>query len=237
MKVRLNKFLSECGIASRRKSEEYIKEGRVAINNKIVTELAFFVDDEKDIVTLDGEKIKSQKKVYFLLNKPRSFVTTTDDEKGRRKVTDLINTNQKIYPVGRLDYDTTGVLLLTNDGEFTNFLTHPKNKIPRVYKATLNRKLEEDDRLKLTKGITLDGRKSKFEEIKFLKKNVQEKVIVTATEGRNHFVKRMFEILGYRVTVLERIMFGPFDVEGLPSGSYRKLSYSEIENVYKTYNK
>lgn len=237
MKVRLNKFLSECGVASRRKSEEYINEGRVAVNGKTVNSLSFFVDDEIDVVTLDGEKIKTQKKVYYLLNKPRSFVTTTDDEKGRRKVTDLIKSQHKIYPVGRLDYDTTGVLILTNDGEFTNFLTHPKNNIPRVYKASLNRKLEEEDRLKLVKGIILDGRKSKFTEITFPKKHVYEKVLVTATEGRNHFVKRMFEILGYKVTSLERITYGPFDVKGIPVGGYRKLSYSEIENVYKIYSK
>lgn len=237
MKVRLNKFLSECGVASRRKAEEFIKEGRVTVNNKIVTELSFFVDPNTDVICLDGEKIKQQRKVYFLLNKPRSIITTTSDEKGRRKVTDLIKTNQKIYPVGRLDYDTTGVLLLSNDGEFTNFLTHPKNKIPRVYKAILNKRLEEDDRLKLTKGILLDGKKSKFDEIKFVKKNVHEKVFVTASEGRNHFVKRMFEVLGYKVISLERIKYGPFDVKGLPLGSYRILSYSEIENVYKLYSK
>lgn len=237
MKVRLNKFLSECGIASRRKSEELIKEGRVMVNSKVVTELSTFVDDEKDIITLDGEKIQPKKKVFYLLNKPRSFVTTTEDEKGRRKVTDLIKTNQKIYPVGRLDYDTTGVLILTNDGELTNFLTHPKNKIPRIYKATLNKKLEEEDRLKLLKGIMLDGRKSRFDEIEFPKKHVREKVLVTALEGRNHFVKRMFEILGYKVTSLERIKYGPFDLQGLQTGNYRKLSYSEIENVYKMYSK
>ncbi len=237
MKVRLNKFLSECGIASRRKSEEFINEGRVAVNGKVVAELSFFVDEEKDIVTLDGEKIKAQKKVYYLLNKPRGFVTTTDDEKGRRKVTDLIKSNQKIYPVGRLDYDTTGVLLLTNDGDFTNFLTHPKNKIPRVYKVFLNRKLSEDDRNKLIKGVFLDGRRSRFDKIEYIKKNVYEKVIVTATEGRNQFVKRMFEILGYNVTSLERISYGIFDVNDIPAGNYKKLSYSEIENVYKTYSK
>lgn len=236
MKVRLNKFLSECGIASRRKSEEYIKEARVSVNGKIVTELASIIDEEKDIVALDGEKIKPKKKVYFLLNKPRGYVTTTDDEKGRRKVTDLIKTNQKIYPVGRLDYDTTGVLILTNDGDFTNFLTHPKNKIPRIYKASLNKKLMEEDRLKLLKGIFMDGRKSRFDEIQFVKKNILEKVYVTATEGRNHFVKRMFEIIGYRVTSLERISYGIFNVKEMPAGSYRKLDLSEIEKVYKTYN-
>lgn len=132
MKIRLNKYLSECGIASRRKSEELIKEGRITVNNKTITEL-FYTVDEKDIVAFDGEIIRAEKKIYFLLNKPKGYITTTSDEKGRKKVTDLINCKQKIFPVGRLDYDTTGVLLLTNDGDFSNFLTHPKNKIPRVY--------------------------------------------------------------------------------------------------------
>jgi 23S rRNA pseudouridine2605 synthase len=236
MKVRLNKFLSECGIASRRKSEEFINDGRISLNGKLVTELSTIVDTETDSVTLDGEKIKPQKHVYFLLNKPRGFITTTSDEKERKKVTDLIKTNQKIFPVGRLDYHTTGVLLLTNDGDFSNFLTHPKNKVPRVYKATLNRKLEEDDRLKLLKGLILDGRKSHFHQIEFIKKNIREKVKVVTNEGRNHFVKRMFETIGYRVTNLERTEFGSFTIENIPVGHYIKLSYHDIEKIYKTYS-
>lgn len=235
MKVRLNKFLSECGIASRRKSEEFIKDGRISVNGKTITDLAFFLDDATDIVMLDGEKIKPLKKVYFLLNKPRGYITTTDDEKGRKKVTDLIKTNQKIFPVGRLDYDTTGVLLLTNDGDFTNYLTHPKNHIPRVYDVTLNATLSIEDKEKLLKGIILDRRKSKFEEIRPIHKNQYDKVRITTVEGRNHFVKRMFGYLGYHVEKLERVSFGNFDVKGIPDGSYRKLSYDDIQNFYKTY--
>lgn len=237
MKIRLNKFLSDCGVASRRKSEDFIKEARIAVNGKTITELSFSIDEEKDIVTLDGERIKPQKKVYFVLNKPKGFITTTSDEKGRRKVTDLIKTNQKIFPVGRLDYDTTGVLLLTNDGDFSNFLTHPRNNVPREYFVVLNKALTEEDRLKLTKGILLDGRKSKFEKMNFPKKKVYNKVTVVTVEGRNHFVKRMFHMLGYYVEALERTTFGPYEVKDIKTGLYKKLSYTEIEKIYKLYGK
>lgn len=237
MKVRLNKFLSECGIASRRKSEEYIKEGRVTVNGKIIIDLAFSFDPDHDIISLDGEKIKPQKKVYYLLNKPKGFITSTDDEKGRRIVTDLIETKVKIFPVGRLDYDTTGVLLLTNDGDFSNFITHPSNKVPREYKVTLHKELTEDDKFKYLKGITLDRRRSRFEAISFVTKTTHDKVFVTTIEGRNHFIKNMFAALGYFVDRLERISYGGFNVKGMPNGSYRLLSQHEIRKIYETYGK
>lgn len=237
MKIRLNKFLSECGVASRRKSEEFILEGRVSVNGETITQLSFMVDEVNDIVMLDGEKIKPKKKVYFLLNKPKGYITTTNDEKKRKKVIDLIDTNYKIFPVGRLDYNTTGVLLLTNDGTFANFISHPSRRVPREYKVVLNKKLEAKDREKLLKGITLDRRKSRFEEIEFYKKGDYKKVRVVTTEGRNHFVKRMFGALGYYVEELERTKFGIFTCKDLPKGGYRKLSITEIENVYKIYGK
>jgi len=236
MKIRLNKFLSECGISSRRKSEEYIKMGRVSVNGNIITDFSFYVDPANDIVYLDGEKLRPEKKVYFLLNKPRGFITTTSDEKNRKKVTDLIKTKYKIFPVGRLDYNTTGVLILTNDGNFSNFLTHPSKKIPRVYHATLDKPLSKEDADKLLKGIYLDGRKSKFEEIKIINYKNKRTMKVTTIEGRNHFVKRMFGQLGYFVKSLERVSFGIFNVEKLPYGSYREITINEIEKVYKIYD-
>ena len=131
MLTRLNKYIAESGITSRRKSDELILQGRVTVNNKVIAELGYKIDSEHDNVMVDGEKVNPRRHIYFLLNKPSGVVTTTDDEKKRRTVVDLINVNEKIFPVGRLDYNTTGVLLLTNDGEFSNFLTHPRNKIPK----------------------------------------------------------------------------------------------------------
>ncbi|MGK9369047.1 pseudouridine synthase [Melioribacter sp. Ez-97] len=237
MKIRLNKFLSECGISSRRKSEEYIKTGRVSVNGEIITDFSFYVDPANDLVYLDGEKLKPEKKVYYLLNKPKGYITTTSDEKNRKKVTDLIKTKHKIFPVGRLDYNTTGVLILTNDGNFSNFMTHPSKKIPRVYHATLDKPLIQEHSDKLLKGIYLDGRKSKFEEVKIINVKNKKTVEVTTVEGRNHFVKRMFGQLGYFVKSLERVKFGIFTVEKLPYGYYREITPEEIEKVYRLYDK
>lgn len=142
--TRLNKFIADSGITSRRKAEELILQGRVTVNNKTITKLAFNIDVESDEVTVDGEKIKPADHVYFLLNKPKGVVTTTDDEKHRMTVTDLIKSKQKIFPIGRLDYNTTGVLILTNDGEFAQKLIHPKNNIIREYEVKLDKELEAE---------------------------------------------------------------------------------------------
>ncbi|HSD64909.1 MAG TPA: pseudouridine synthase, partial [Ignavibacteriaceae bacterium] len=147
--MRLNKFIAESGITSRRKAEELILQGRISVNKKTVTDLAYNVNPEHDKITLDGERIKNRKHQYYLLNKPRGVVTTTNDEKDRKTVVDLIRTNERIYPVGRLDYDTTGVLFLTNDGDFAQQLTHPGNKIPREYEVKLNKSLSVGDQEKM----------------------------------------------------------------------------------------
>ena len=233
MLVRLNKYLSECGIASRRKADEIISEGRVTINGNLVTELGSKVNTDSDEVFLDGERIKEQRKIYFLLNKPKGIITSTKDEKNRRTVTDLINTNEKIFPVGRLDYNTTGLLILTNDGEFTNFFTHPKNGIEREYEVELDNPLSRENREKITKGLILDGRRSRFNKVTFPKRNNFNFVKVTTVEGRNHFVKKMFSLLGYRVKTLNRVRFGELRLDKLRSGEFRQLSKSEIKSLYK----
>lgn len=226
--IRLNKFLAECGVASRRKSDELIAQGRVTVNQKPVSTLGYSINPSKDIVHVDGERIKQENKEYFLLNKPRGSVSTTDDEKNRTTVIELIKTNNKIFPVGRLDYNTTGVLLLTNDGELANFLTHPRNKFVRIYDAKLNRDLTQEDRTRLLKGVNLEGRKSKFKEIKFADKNSNKRVLVSTVEGRNHFVKNMFQTLGYNVNKLDRVNFAGFTYEGMRRGEYRKISAREL---------
>ncbi len=229
--MRLNKFLAECGIASRRKSEEYITSGRVSVNKKIVTDLACTIDPDKDEVKVDGEKLRTENKVYFLLNKPKGFVSTTKDEKNRKSVVDLINTRTKIFPVGRLDYNTTGVLMLTNDGEFSNILTHPRNNIPREYSVLIDKELSVEHRERLLKGIILEGRKSSFKKIEFPKKGNFKSVKVTCFEGRNHFVKKMFSSLGYNVKELDRTKFGEFKAGKLLLGEYRKLTKEETASI------
>jgi 23S rRNA pseudouridine2605 synthase len=234
--IRINKYLSDCGVSSRRKAEEYILQGRVSINNSIILELSAKVDPSTDIVLLDGEKIFQKRLVYFLLNKPKGVVTTTDDEKGRMTVVDLIKSRDKIFPVGRLDYNTTGVLILTNDGEFSNFLTHPGNRIPREYEAKLDRPLTEEDKEKLCKGVYIDGIKGKFIKVVFPDKKSKKIINVTAVEGRNHFVKNMFAALGYTVQGLNRKSFAGI-IADMPVGAYRVLSKDEISGVIKTYGK
>ena len=233
MEVRLNKFISESGIASRRKAEEYIEQGRVSINGKVVTNFATKVNPFSDVVYVDDVKLKQKDKVYYLLYKPKGVITTTKDEKNRRTVLDLINAKEKIFPVGRLDYNTTGVLLLTNDGEFSNRLTHPKNKFKRVYIAKIDKELQEKDKEKFLKGIYLDKSKGRFIEVSFPKEKNYKLVKVTTVEGRFHFVKRMFSAVGYRVNELERESFGGISVKGMNPGEYRKITYKEIEKLLK----
>ncbi len=232
--IRLNKFLAECGAASRRKSDELIQQGRVTVDGKVVTELGAKIDPEKNEVRLDGEILHPEKKVYFLLNKPRGFITTTQDEKGRPTVVSLIKTNATVFPVGRLDYNTTGAIVLTNDGDFANKLIHPRNKFKRVYLVSLDKPLEAQHKEKMLKGIFLDGRKSKFTSVEFPKKSDFKKVRVTTEEGRNHFVKRMFSHFKYHVKKLHRESIGFLSVEKLPLGNYRELTPKEIERVMKT---
>lgn len=228
--MRLNKYIASCGIASRRNSEELIKQGRVSINNNIIIDLASDVNPDTDLVEIDGEKISLKKFLYFVLNKPKGYITSTKDEKGRPVVVDLIKTNEKIFPVGRLDYNTTGVLLLTNDGDFSNLLTHPSNKVPKVYQAVVDRPLSPDDQVKLTKTLMLKDGKGRFEKVSLVKKNDRKVIEVTVVEGRNHFVKNMFNALGYNVISLNRKSIAGIEA-GIPVGSYRKLSIEELKEL------
>ncbi len=232
--IRINKFLSESGITSRRKSEELVLQGRVTVNGKVISDLAFKVDSDKDKVFLDGEKISPKKHLYFLLNKPKGLVTTTNDEKNRKTVVDLIQTKEKIFPVGRLDYDTTGAIILTNDGDFSNLLTHPKHNVPRIYEVKIDRPLLEEDKEKFLHGVFIKGLKGKFKQVIFPLKNNRKYVSVTAVEGRNHFVKNMFGALGYTVLSLNRKSFAGIEAD-IPIGQYRVLRKEEISGVIENY--
>ncbi|MBN1300253.1 MAG: rRNA pseudouridine synthase [Melioribacteraceae bacterium] len=234
--MRLNKYLSESGVASRRKADELIGQRRVTVNNNIITILGLQVDPEKDDIRVDGEKIKPEKKIYYLLNKPKGYVTTTSDEKGRKTVLDLVRTNTKIFPCGRLDYNTTGVLILTNDGEFANFIMHPSNKIRREYLTKLSAPLLREHKIRFEKGIVLDGRRSYFSDITFPVQNNYRWVKVTTVEGRNHFVKRMFKALGYSVQELKRVSYGTFNADNMKTGQSRIIDKKEITEFMKAYS-
>ncbi len=233
---RLQKVIANSGYCSRRKAEELIVNGRVKVNGEVVTELGVKVSSD-DAISIDGKALKLEEdKVYFLLNKPRGVVSTSSDDKGRKTVVDLIDTDKRIYPVGRLDYDTTGLLLLTNDGNLANLLMHPTNGIPKKYVAKLNKFFEICDLKRLEKGIMIDGIMCIPTRVK-IKTNNREKdfsiVEVTILEGRNHIIKRLFMELGYLVDKLSRIEYSFLNLDGLKSGEYRMLSIKEVRKLYE----
>lgn len=231
---RLQKVIAQSGVTSRRKAEELIKEGKVKVNGVVVTELGTKVSS-KDEIAVNDRIIEKEAKEYYLLNKPRGVVTTTSDDKNRKTVLDYINTEARIYPVGRLDYDTTGALLLTNDGEFANILMHPNNQVDKVYLAKLNGIIKGEQINQLKNGVMLDDVLVKATRVKLKKvdpaKNTSM-VEITIHEGKNHQVKRMFEAVGFLVDKLTRERIGVFQIKDLKLGEYRKLTPKEIQVVY-----
>lgn len=235
---RLQKVIAQAGIASRRKAEELIKDGKVKVNGEVIKELGTKVS-ESDKVEVNNKPIEKETKEYYLLNKPRGVITTTNDEHGRKTVTDLIETSTRIYPVGRLDYDTTGAILLTNDGEFANILMHPSNKIDKVYLAKLEGIIKGEQINALKNGVMLDDVLVKASRVKLKKvnqENLTSMVEITIHEGKNHQVKRMFESVGFHVEKLTRERIGIFDINNLKSGQYRKLTPKEVQIVYSYKN-
>lgn len=233
---RLQKYMAECGIASRRKSEELILAGKVKVNGKVVKELGVKVS-EKDDIEVNGTYLRKEEKEYYILNKPEKTICSVSDDKGRITVVDLIDTKEKIFPVGRLDYDTTGILLLTNDGTITNKLTHPSGSIEKTYFVKCDGIINIDDIKQLEKGIILDGvktKKSKAKIKKIDKRNRKSYVEITITEGRNHQVKNMFAAVNHKVLILKRIRYAFFTLEelNLSLGEYRKLTIKEIKKLY-----
>lgn len=231
---RLQKVIAESGLTSRRKAEELIKEGKVKVNGIITKELGVKVSSS-DEIEVNNKILEKEEKEYYLLNKPRGVITSTKDDKERKTVVDLINTNSRIYPVGRLDYDTTGVLLLTNDGEFANIIMHPASQIDKVYLAKLEGIIKGEQINKLKDGIMLDDMLVKASRVKLKKINKESNtcmVEITIHEGKNHQVKRMFESVGYHVEKLNRKRVGIFTLSNLKSGEYRKLTPKEVQVVY-----
>lgn len=231
---RLQKVIANSGYCSRREAEKLIVSGRVSVNNKVVTELGAKVSDNDEIL-IDGVKLYKEQKEYYLLYKPRGVVSTSHDDKGRKTVVDLINTNARIYPVGRLDYDTTGVLLLTNDGELSNLLTHPKNNVDKIYIAKIKGILDVGSIKKLENGVIIDGYKTSKARVKVRridKKNNTSIVQITIHEGKNHQVKKMFEAVGHEVLKLKREVFAFFTTGDLNAGEYRRLTIKEVKQLY-----
>jgi 23S rRNA pseudouridine2605 synthase len=230
--VRLNKFIANAGICSRREADVYIKAGNVKINGKLVTEMGYKVQPT-DEVKFDDATINLEQKRYVLLNKPKNFITTMEDDRGRKTVMDLITnaTKERIYPVGRLDRNTTGLLLFTNDGELAKKLTHPKHKIQKLYHASLDKKLSISDMQKIAEGFILDDKRVIVDEISYIVNQPKSEVGIKIHSGRNRIVRRIFEHFDYNVKKLDRVIFAGLTKKNLPRGMYRHLTEMEVNTL------
>jgi 23S rRNA pseudouridine2605 synthase len=233
--MRLNKFLALAGIASRRRCDDLITAGLISVNGQIMDQVGVSIDETKDRVEFRGKPVSiAEEFIYIILNKPKGVLTTARDQFDRRTVMDLIPVTERVYPVGRLDSDTSGLLLVTNDGSLTNAMIHPKYKIPKVYHVLLDKRLRPISKYTFEHGVELDGVKTarcKLAEIRII--DNASFVEVEIYEGRNRQIRRMFQLLGYSVRQLERISFGPLGVSGLKRGEWRFLTRKEIAALKK----
>ena len=231
---RLQKVIAQSGVASRRKAEELIKAGQVKVNGKTVSEMGIKVDGS-DRIEVNGVPLSREDYVYYLFYKPRGVISAVSDDKGRKVVTDfLVSVSERIYPVGRLDYDTSGLLLLTNDGDFAHALTHPRHEVDKTYIAKVKGVPFPKDLMPLTKGVKIDGYKTAPAKFKIIStENTRQTAIVELVihEGRNHQVKKMLEAVGFPVTKLKREYYGNLTLDGLKPGQYRALSRREIKGL------
>jgi 23S rRNA pseudouridine2605 synthase len=227
--VRLNKYLSNAGVCSRREADVLIATGVVSVNNVIVTELGYKIKPG-DSVKYDGESINAEIKRYVLLNKPKGFITTMDDPMGRKTVMTLVKKacRERIYPVGRLDKETTGLLLFTNDGDLAKKLTHPKHKASKIYHVEVNKPFNADDIQRLLKGIDLEDGKTICDAAEFVKGGSNREIGVELHSGKNRIVRRLFESMGYEVVKLDRVQFSSLTKKDLPRGMYRHLTEKEV---------
>ena len=237
--IRLQKAISDSGFCSRRKAEEYIVNGKVIVNGNIVTELGSKVSD-KDEILVDGNQITKQDKEYYVLYKPRGVISSTSDDKGRKTVISFFDSNKRLYPIGRLDYDTTGVILITNDGDFANLMMHPKSNISKTYIAKLEGIIDGYSIKKIKNGVVIDNVKCIPDRVKL--KSIDKKsntciVEITIHDGKNHEIKKMFESVNHEVIKLKRESYGFITLDGLKSGEYRKLTLKEVKQLYVLANK
>ncbi len=230
--IRLNKFISNADVCSRREADELIKKGLIKVNNELITELGYKIKP-KDIVEYKGKRITEANHVYILLNKPKDTITTTSDPENRVTVMDLVQkaTDQRIFPIGRLDRNTTGVILLTNDGDFAQKLSHPSSEVKKVYYAILDKPLEREHFEKLVDGIILDDGPMHVDEIAYVDPNDHTMIGVEIHSGKNRIVHRMFEHLGYRLKKLDRVVYAGLDKGGLRRSKWRFLKFNEVQMV------
>ncbi|MFQ6723863.1 MAG: pseudouridine synthase [Clostridia bacterium] len=228
--MRINKYLADCGVASRRKCDELITQGKVKVNNKVVRELGLDIKPT-DVVLFENRVVRpTVRRVYYKLHKPKGYVTTASDEKGRKTVVELMRkVQERVYPIGRLDYDTEGLLILTNDGDITNILTHPKNAVKKTYIASVEGEITNQDIKTLTKGVDIGGYVTQPCSAQILDKDEKfTRVEITISEGKNHQVKKMFEVVGKTVAFLKRVSIGEIKLGGLARGEYKTLTTKEI---------
>ncbi len=233
--MRINRYLAECGLASRRKCEEFVIRGEVSVNGSVVTDLAAQVS-RADVVTVGGRRVSPVSgHVYLMMNKPKGCVTTVSDDRGRKTVLDIVRADYpdtRLFPVGRLDYDTEGLLILTTDGDLCNRLTHPSSEIEKLYSAKVEGRVTDDDLAAIRRGIVLDGKKtgkSRARLVSYDAKTNVSTVEVAIKEGMNREIRRMFESLGKSVRFLKRVAIGDLRLRGVDRGSYRKLTREEVE--------
>lgn len=231
--MRINKYIASCGVASRRKAEELIISGRVTINGELITELSTTVDETKDIVEVDGLPInQEEKKVYILLNKPEGYITTVKDQFDRPSVLDILkDVEERVYPVGRLDYETSGLLILTNDGDLTYKLTHPKHEVEKTYLAMVNGIISPEEKRRFENGLQIEDYTTAKAKLKIVKADEEKNYSVckiTIHEGRNRQVRKMCKAIGHPVRNLRRIQMGRINIRGLEVGEYRNLTEDEV---------
>ncbi len=235
--VRLQKYLAECGIASRRKAEELILQGKVAVNGQTVTELGTKINPNKDIVTYQGQQVrKNNEYIYILLNKPIGYVTTAKDQFNRDSVLDLVKTNKRLVPVGRLDMYTSGALILTNDGDFVYKVTHPKHEIDKTYTVTIKGIVKNEEVDKLRQGVEIEDYITKPAKVKILKTDKekdQSRLEITIHEGKNRQVRKMCEAIGHKVLALHRSKIAGIGVKDIPLGKWRYLKNEEVKKILK----
>ena len=230
--IRLNKFIAHAGICSRREADMHIKIGSVKVNNKVMTEMGYKVKPT-DEVQFDGQRLQAEKPTYVLLNKPKGFITTTRDEKGRKTVMDLVAnaTKARIVPVGRLDRPTTGLLLFTNDGDLAKKLTHPSTGVKKLYHVVLDKNVSGQHLQSIKAGIKLDDGSIKADEVRYVQGASKREVGIALHSGRNRIVRRIFESLGYEVITLDRVLFAGLTKKDLPRGHWRHLSQTEVQQL------